>query len=166
MTVKGFKRLIAFFLVNNVFQGTRPSFWEIKRILLDWAGIKIGSGTKIVGPIRIFGDLKIGENTWVGTSLTVHGNGSVIIGSNCDIGPDVTFLTGSHELGNFARRAGEGRKFQIIVNDGSWIGSRSTMVGDIVIGKGSVVGACSLVNKSFINDVLIAGIPARIIKEL
>lgn len=38
------------------------------------------------------GTLCIGANCWIGRNLTVHGNGSVIIGDNCDIAPDVTFL--------------------------------------------------------------------------
>lgn len=166
MTIKGFKRRIACFFVNNVFQGTRPSFWSIKRNLLNWAGMEIGSGTKIVGPVRIFGDLKVGENTWIGTGFTVHGNGSVMIGSNCDIAPDVTFLTGSHKLGSHERRAGVGLSFRIIINDGIWIGGRSTFVGDIEIGNGCIVGACSLVNKSYCDDVMIAGIPTKIVKKL
>lgn len=174
MTTKGFarritkalKRRIACFFVNNVFQGTMPLFWGIKRNLLNWVGMKIGSGTKIVGPVRITGDLKVGENTWIGTGFTVHGNGSVIIGCNCDIGPDVTFLTGSHKLGSQERRAGDGLSFQIIINDGIWIGASSTFVGDIEIGKGCMVGACSLVNKSYSNNVIITGIPAKILKKL
>ena len=164
--VKVLKKRIAFFFVNNVFYGTFPSFWPIKRNLLNWAGMEIGSGAKIVGPVRITGDLKVGENTWISTGFTVHGNGSVIIGSHCDIGPDVTFLTGSHKLGSHERRAGVGLSFRIIINDGIWIGGRSTFVGDIEIGKGCMIGASSLVNKSCSDDLLIAGIPAKIVKKL
>lgn len=91
MTLKGIKRKITLFCDNKLFQGTRPYFWGIKRIILNWAGIKVGTGTKIVGPIRVFGDLDIGENIWIGTGLTVHGNGTLQIGDNCDIAPDVTF---------------------------------------------------------------------------
>ncbi|MHC1717131.1 MAG: transferase [Acidaminococcaceae bacterium] len=165
MTIKGLQRRIACFFVNNIFQGTMPNFWSIKRNLLNWAGIEIGSGSKIVGPVHITGDLKVGENTWIGTGFTVHGNGSVTIGCNCDIGPDATFLTGSHELGSHERRAGKGLSFQIIINDGVWIGGRSTFVGDIEIGKGCIVGACSLVNKSYSDDVIVAGIPSKIVKK-
>ena len=166
MTLKGFKRRIAFLFVNKVFCGVKPRYYGIKRRLLCWAGIDIGKGTKIVGPIIVYGDLTIGQNTWIGTGLTIHGNGTVIIGSNCDIAPDVTFLTGSHEFGDAARRAGEGVKFQLIVNDGTWIGARSTLVGNIEIGKSCVIGACACVNKSFMGNVLIAGVPAKEIKRL
>lgn len=166
MTYKGFKRRIAFFFVNKIFTGVKPRYWDIKRYLLNWAGMSIGKGTKVVGPLRIYGDLVIGENTWVGTGFTVHGNGLVVIGNNCDIGPDVTLLTGSHEIGNTERRAGKGVTFRIKINDGTWIGAKSTLVGDIVIGIGCVVGASALMNKSCDNNVLVAGIPARVVKRL
>jgi acetyltransferase-like isoleucine patch superfamily enzyme len=161
MTLKGCKRRIAFFFINELFYGVKPNCWTIKRNLLNWAGFNIGEGTKVVGPLTVYGDLEIGKNTWIGTGFKIHGNGIVKSGSNCDIAPDVTFLTGSHELGDAGRRAGAGRKFRIIVNDGTWIGARSTLVGDIEIGKGCVIGACALVNKSFLDNVLIVGVPAQ-----
>lgn len=166
MTTKGIKRRLAFFLVNKIFCGVQPNYWEIKRCLLNWAGINIGNGSKIVGPIRISGDLNVGSNTWIGAGLTIHGNGLVVIGSDCDIAPDVTFLTGSHEIGYNERRAGRGLCFNIKVNDGSWIGALSTLMGNIEIGKGCVIGACSLVNKSCPDNIIIGGNPAKTIKEL
>jgi acetyltransferase-like isoleucine patch superfamily enzyme len=120
MTLKGFKKRVAFFLINELFYGVKPNCWTIKRNLLNWAGFNIGEGTKVVGPLTVYGDLEIGKNTWIGTGFKIHGNGIVKSGSNCDIAPDVTFLTGSHELGDAGRRAGAGRKFQIIVNDSTF----------------------------------------------
>lgn len=166
MTVKGMKRKIAFFLVNKLFCGTRPYFWGIKRELLNWDGFKIGRNTKIVGPINVYGNLVIGENSWIGTGLTVHGNGCVIIGSNCDIAPDVTFLTGSHKVGNYQRRAGEGLSYKIKVNNGVWIGAKTTILRNIEIGQGCVIGTCALINKSVEENKMIAGVPAKVIKEL
>ena len=61
MTLRGIKKRVALFLVNifNIlFCGTKPYFWNIKRNLLNWAGYSIGENTKIVGPLRIFGNLK------------------------------------------------------------------------------------------------------------
>jgi Acetyltransferase (isoleucine patch superfamily) len=162
----GFKRKIAFALVNICFCGAKPRYWSIKRSLLNWAGVKVGVGAKVVAPLRIFGDLEIGENTWVGTGLTIHGNGSVFIGNNCDIAPDVTFLTGSHEIGCSGRRAGKGKSFKIHIGEGTWIGARSTIMGNISIGRGCVVGASSLVNKILEDNVMVAGIPAKVIKKL
>jgi len=166
MTLRGIKKRVALFLVNILFCGTKPYFWNIKRNLLNWAGYSIGENTKIVGPLRIFCNLKIGDNCWVGTDFTVHGNGTVIIGNSCDIAPDVIFLTGSHKIGDSRRRAGEGLNYEIKKGDGVWIGARSTILGNIEIGSGCIIGACSLVNKSFSDNKMIAGIPAQVIKEL
>lgn len=133
---------------------------------MNWAGFSIGKGTKVVGPLQIFGDVSIGENTWIGTGIIIHGNGLVAIGNNCDIAPNVTFLTGSHEIGEAQRRAGKGQQFRIVIKDGCWVGAGSTFIGDIEIGRGCVVGACVLVNRSWDQNLLIAGTPAKSIREL
>ena len=150
---------INLFLVNKLFCGTR--FFGIKRKLLKNCGFVIGKNTKVVGPLRVTGDLIIGENCWIGTGFTVHGNGSVTIGSDCDIAPDVVFLTGSHEIGDSGRRAGKGKKFDIVIGNSSWVGARSTFCENIAIGNSCIIGACSFVNKNFSTDTFIAGAPAK-----
>ena len=95
------KRKIAIFATNYILVGTRPWSFTIKRNLLNWGGFSIGKGSKIVGPIYIFGSLTVGNNTWIGRNFTVNGNGWVSIGDNCDIAPEVTFQTG----GAYDRRA-------------------------------------------------------------
>lgn len=166
MTVKGIKRRIAFFLVNNIFCGTHSYTFPIKRILLNWCGIYIGRGTKVVGPLRIYGELEVGENCWIGTDLKIYGNGKVTIANNCDIAPSVTFLTGTHEIGDYTRRAGKGKNGNIHIGDAVWIGGNSTIISDIIIKRSSVIGACSLVNKDIPSNVCVGGVPAKIIKNL
>lgn len=103
-------------MVNHVLTGTR--FFPAKRNLLRSIGYEIGENTKIVGPIHNTGTLRIGANCWIGCNLTVHGNGIVTIGDNCDIAPDVTFLTGGHQMGDHNRRAGKGESYHITVGSG------------------------------------------------
>ena len=107
-------------------------------------GFEIGEGTKIVGPIYCTGKLTVGKQCWLGTGLTVHGNGNVVIGDCCDIAPEAAFLTGGHAIGNNERRAGEGETYRITVGDGVWIGARATLMKDITIGDGAVIAACAL----------------------
>ena len=163
--IKRWKRKINTFLVNRVFVGTNPKFFEFKRKLLNSIGYEIGKGTKIVGPIYIGGKLKIGENCWIGKNFSINGNGSVTIGDNCDIAPEVTLQTGSHVIGGSERRAGNGYNGDIIGN-GVWLGVRTTILNDVVVGDSCVVGACACVNKSVENNKLVGGVPARVIKDL
>lgn len=109
MKLKTIKKRIVIYLVNHTLAGTR--FFSEKRNLLRSIGYEIGENTKIVGPIYNTGTLHIGANCWIGCNLTVHGNGTVTIGDNCDIAPDVTFLTGGHQMGNHSRRAGKGESY-------------------------------------------------------
>lgn len=162
----GLKRRIVNISVNKLYAGTNDKYWKIKAKMLRWIGHDIGEGTKIVGPITIYGHLKVGCNTWIGSDFIIHGLGNVVIGDCCDIAPEVRFLTGSHKIGNENKRAGEGISNSIIVENGCWIGARTTFVGDITVHKSSVIGACSLVNKDVRSNVLVAGVPAKEIKNL
>lgn len=165
---KFFKKInfiIILWIVNNVFLG--PRFFKVKKILLEAIGVKIGKNTKIVGPIKIGTEVKleIGCNCWIGRNFKIDGNGEVIIQDECDIAPELIIATGSHEIGKF-RRAGEGTSYTTRIGRFTWIGIRSTIIEGSNIGEGCVIGACTLVNKDIDNNLLAAGIPAKIIKKL
>lgn len=162
--INGFRRKRAFFLINKIYVGTKN--FEKKRKLLNSIGFKIGEVTKIVGPVEIYGQLTVGKNTWIGKNFTVNGNGKVEIGDNCDIGPEATFQTGGHKIGSAARRAGEGMSFSQVVESGSWIGGRSTILNETVIGSGCVVAGCSCVTKSVEKNTMVGGVPAKLIRKL
>lgn len=112
-------------IINIFFSGTH--FFSLKNRMLNSIGLKVGKDTKIVGPIKIgrMMKLEIGQKCWIGTNFVIHGNGRVKLGDNCDVGPDVTILTGSHEIGNESRRAGKGVTYNSSIGDGIWIGSKN-----------------------------------------
>lgn len=165
MVSKLFKIFILIF-INNFLKGTR--FFKLKTFLIRLIGFRVGQNTKIVGPVKVgtCAKLSIGDNCWIGANLTVHGNGNVTIGSNCDLAPDITFLTGTHEIGGPLRRAGIGKSTRIVVGNGCWLGANSTYLGDLVINNSSIIGACSFVNKDVMGNSIYAGNPAKKIKVL
>lgn len=158
------RRKSVFFLVNKVYAGGKH--FERKRKLLNSIGFEIGEGTKIVGPLESSAFLKIGKNCWIGKNFRANGNGRVIIGDCCDIAPEVTFQTGTHEIGKKDRRAGAGFNCTQEVGSGTWIGGRSTILNNTTIGKSSVIAGCACVTKSIPPNTLAGGVPARIIREL
>jgi maltose O-acetyltransferase len=141
-------------------------FWGVKRTLLRFAGAKIGERVKVVGPIYFEASLSIGDDSWIGRNFTAYGHGNVKIGRDCDFGPEVTILTGSHHVGGSKRRAGQGTRLNVEIGNGNWIGARSTILGDVAIGDGCVVGCCSLVNKDVSSNCLVAGVPGKVVKVL
>lgn len=164
--IKKVFRIVALFIINAFLSATR--FFSLKRFLLNISGIKIGKDTKVVGPIYIgsVAQVVIGEDCWIGSGFKVYGNGVVVIGDKCDFGPDVAFVTGSHEMGPAERRAGTGISFSLSVESGCWIGARVTIVGNTTVGKSSVIGTTSLVNKDIGSNVIAFGSPAKVFKNL
>lgn len=98
--------------------------------------------------------------------MKIYGNGSVIIGNNVDIAPNVCFFTGGHEIGEAQRRAGKGLRYEIIIKNGCWIGGSVSLFNNITINEGVVIGLGSVVNKSCEKNCVYAGSPAKVIKKL
>ena len=164
LVAKG-KRVVCLGLAN-LLKGTH--FFGAKRMLLRSAGIQVGSGTRVVGPVRICtaAGLSIGANTWIGHDLHIEGNGLVHIGDNVDVAPNCTFATGGHKIGSSKRRAGEGASYSQTVHDGCWIGIGSLFVNEVDVGKGCVISAGSVVAASVADGVLAGGVPAKTIRML
>lgn len=152
--------------INHILKGNR--FYNSKRKVLNMIGCSIAENVRIVGPIQFhYGTkLEVGKGTFIGTSFTIHGNGNIIIGEECDIAPEVIILTGSHELGNHYKRAGKGYCENVSIGSGCWICARACILPGKQIGDGCVVAAQSLVNKNIADDYLVGGVPARPIRKL
>lgn len=88
----------------------------------------------------------------------------IILGENVFVGPNVGLITANHDLNNLASHT-EGR--EIVIKDNSWIGMNSVILPGVVLGEKTIVGAGSVVTKSFEEgNVIIAGSPAVIIKKI
>lgn len=160
------KRHLVFSIINKWCIGLNERNCKIKNIVLSMYGYPIGTGTRIVGPVDIDGKLSIGNDSFIGKYFSVYGNGSVNIGNKCDLAPNVTFLTGTHEIGDSTRRAGKGANLQTIVGDGTWIGAKTTILPGITIGTGCVIAAGSVVTENVPDNTLVAGVPATIKRKL
>ena len=167
--------LSRFFMMRHVIQlilsVLPPSrFFLIRRLLFSYCGLTLGIKVCICGRGWIYGrgNLIIGDNTWISPAVVFHTNkdAPIRLGANCDIGPSVTFVPGSHDVGNSVRRAGHGRADPIVIGDGCWIGVNSVILGGVTIGSGCIIAAGSVVTNSFPDNVLIAGVPARIKKVI
>jgi acetyltransferase-like isoleucine patch superfamily enzyme len=139
-------------------------------------GIQIGNSTTIEkgsilvgsGVIRNKGvGIVIGSNCSIGSYSYLGGQGGVNIGNDTLIGPYFKVFSENHNFhnGSLIRLQGETRR-SVHIGNNCWIGANTTFLAGSEIGDNCVVAASSLVNKKFPSDVLIAGVPARIIRSL
>ena len=145
-------------------------FYPFKRWLAGRAGMDMASGVRINGHTWFYGpgQVSIGSNTWLGPGCRFYTviSARIVIGRNCDIGPEVRFMAGTHLTGDSSRRAGEEQCQDIMLGNGCWIGIGTTVLSGVTIGSGTVIGAGALVNRDIPSDSLAAGVPARVIKKL
>jgi maltose O-acetyltransferase len=158
-------------LLNLLLWTLPPSrFFPIRRLCLKLAQVDIGESVSVCGRGWIYGrgKLSIGDNTWFspGVIFYTHLEAPIVFGNNCDIGPGVEFITGGHTIGNSSRRAGEGSAKPITIGNGTWIGARSIVLGGVNIGEGCVIAAGSVVTQNVPRNSLVAGVPARIKRQL
>jgi len=121
------------------------------------------------GVIRNIGEgVKIGSNTAIGARNFISGQGGIEIGSDVIMGPDIRIFSENHNFLNSSKiikDQGENRK-GVKVGDNCWIGANVTILDGVNIGDNSIIAAGSVVNESFKSDVLIGGVPARVLKDL
>jgi maltose O-acetyltransferase len=112
------------------------------------------------------GLLEIGEATLVNFGCSLVATELVRIGSDCHIGPYTMMLDNDFHRVEPERRLERPPSRPIIVEDNVWVGARSILMSGVTIGRDSCVGAGSVVTSDVPPRTVVAGVPARTIREL
>jgi maltose O-acetyltransferase len=137
--------------------------------LVRASGARVGRSVKIksglvVEPIAASRNLVIGDDTFINTNVRLAARGKIEIGSNCAVGPCVCFETVNHVLegGNAWATTVKETK----VGNNVWIGAGAIILPGITIGDGAVIAAGSVVSRDVKPNTMVAGVPARKIREI
>jgi maltose O-acetyltransferase len=138
-----------------------------RRILEELLG-HFGEGSEIRPPFYCdYGrQIFVGARTFVNFGLVALDVSPIAIGDDVQIGPNVQLLTPTHPLEAEARRAKWEAGRPITVSSNVWLGGGAVILPGITIGEDSVVGAGSVVTRDVPAGTLVAGNPARVIREL
>lgn len=150
-------------------------FWYFKAIMAArgslWSHIlkKVGNNFQLGGACRISGpeNIEIGNNVSIENNCSLYGQGGIKIGNNVMIASYIHIISQDHnfsELDKPVRDQGINCK-NIYIEDDVWIGINSVILKGVTIGRGSVVGAGSIVTKDIPPYSIAVGNPARVIKS-
>ncbi|PZD97732.1 acetyltransferase [Paenibacillus sambharensis] len=108
-------------------------------------------------------ELTIGDNCFFNYGLDIGCAKSIMIGSNTIIGPMVNIMDSNWhpvdmDSGNESRA--------VVIEENVWIGRGVLVLPGVRIGRNSVIAAGSIVNKDIPDNVLAAGVPAKVIRQL
>lgn len=106
-----------------------------------------------------------GENVFVNQGCTFMDGGGITIGDNVMIAPRVSLITGGHPL-PLAERREYTATAPIVIEDDVWIGAAAVVTQGVTIGAGAVVAAGAVVTRDVPTRTLVAGVPARVIKNI
>ncbi|MFJ8254296.1 DapH/DapD/GlmU-related protein [Streptomyces sp. NPDC094466] len=106
-----------------------------------------------------------GENVFVNQGCTFMDRGGIRIGNGVMIAPKVSLITGGHPL-PLAERREYLSYAPIVIEDDVWIGAAAVVTQGVTIGAGAVVAAGAVVTRDVPAGTVVAGVPARVIKEI
>ena len=150
----------------------RLCFSRLRTTIYRLAGVEIGARTSVFGRLTITGPgpvhkrLHIGADCIINAPLFLDLSAEIRIGDRVSIGHHGVFITAHHEVGSPSFRAGVNVGRPILIEDGSWIAARSTILPGVTIGRSSIVASGAVVARDVPSNVLVGGVPARLIKNL
>ena len=112
------------------------------------------------------GDVTIGDNTRIGIHCTLIG--PVCIGDNVNLAQGITVTALNHNFADTSRRIDEQgiSTNPVVIGDDVWIGANAVILPGVTIGRHVVVAAGAVVTKDVPSYCVVAGVPAKVIKEL
>ena len=104
-----------------------------------------GKGASVYDSAHVFGDVRVGADSWIGPFTILDGSGGLSIGSNCSISAGVQIY--SHDTVQWAISGGEAEaeKAATRVGNNCYIGPNAVIAKGVTIGDGCIIGAGSLV---------------------
>lgn len=140
---------------NGVAFGNNVSIGAYSRIIVSTSLNEIGDS------------IVFGNNVGIGEFAYLGGAGGLTIGDDCIVGQYLSCHPENHncnDLTQLIRHQGVSRK-GIMIGANCWIGSKVTILDGVNIGSGCVIAAGSVVTKSFPENSIIGGVPAKLLKS-
>lgn len=138
-----------------------PIHW-IRISFLRFLRMKIGKHTAICRgvDIRTPYRISIGSYTTINKHVVLDGRGKIRIGDNVDIAQEVNIWSLQHDYNSPSY---DTKADKVVIEDYVWIASRATVLPGVTIGRGAVIGACSVVTKDIPPMCIAVGNPAKVI---
>jgi maltose O-acetyltransferase len=128
----------------------------------------IGNGVHFEPTFRCeFGyNISIGNNFYANFDCVMLDGGGIEIGDNVLFGPRVGIYTSNHATDAQERANGACYAKKVIIGNNVWIGAGVNINQGVTIGYNTIIGSGSVVTKSVPSNVIAAGVPCKVIREI
>ena len=120
-------------------------------------------GTSVYHHAYVFGQVDVGEHTWIGPNTLLDGTGGLRIGSWCSIGAGAQIYSHDSSLAALSGGAEAYRRAPTEIGDRCWIGGGAVIAMGVTIGPRCVVRPLAYVGSDLPEGSIVAGNPARVV---
>lgn len=111
-------------------------------------------------------NISVGKRFFANFNFTVLDEARVTIGDDCFVGPNVGIYTACHSTDPVERNSRREWGEPVTIGDNVWIGGNVTILPGVTIGDNVTIGTGSVVTHDIPANVVAAGNPCRVIKEI
>ncbi len=138
----------------------------IRSIFSEIIGKPVDASTTIFTPFytNVGKSISLGKNVFINHGCSFLDLGGITIEDDVMVGPKVNITSENHPVE--VRRRKSMVPAKVIIRKNAWIGAGATILPGVTVGENSVVAAGALVNKDVPPNSVVAGVPAKVIKQL
>lgn len=139
---------------------------HLRRQMLRAAGLDVLDSMVLSG-VNIAGEhLHLGDDVFINEGCYLDARAPIVFERSVNVGMRAKFITSAHEIGPPSKRAGRIEYKPITIGEGTWVGAGAIILGGVSVGSGCIVAAGSVVTRDVAPNCLVAGIPARVVRDL
>jgi putative colanic acid biosynthesis acetyltransferase WcaF len=146
-----------------LFKPSPQVFYGWRRFLLRLFGARIGRGVIIRPSVTVTypWKLSIGDWSWVGDHVTLYTLGDIMVGESAVISQHSYICTGSHD---YTQPSFDIYAQPIRIESEAWLATNVFVGPGVTVGRGAVVGACSVTFKDVPAGMICAGNPLKVVR--
>lgn len=150
------------------YNATRPGCQAKRQAILKKLFANVGENCYIEPPIRANWGIHthLGNNVYANFNLTLVDDTDIFVGDYVMFGPNVTVATAGHPILPELRERLAQFNMPVRIGRNAWIGAGAVILPGVTIGENSVIGAGSIVTKDIPANVVAAGNPCRVLREI
>ena len=122
-----------------------------------------GEGSSIYDNSYVFGDVKVGKQTWIGPFTIIDGSGGLDIGNHCTISAGVHIYTHDNVAQTLTAGVAPIERSPVKIGDCTYVGPNTIIRKGISIGTCCIVGANSFITENVPSNSVVVGTPGKII---
>lgn len=152
--------------VTGELNGSYHTPEEIRTLMKKLTGREIDESFRMFPPFYTeFGkNIQIGKDVFINSGCRFQDHAGIMIGDGTLIGHNVVLATINHDLD--PQKRGDNILAPITIGKRVWIGASAVILPGVRIGDGAVVAAGAVVTKDVPENVVVGGVPARVLKKI